>query len=634
MTRHIAAMPIGLGIGVAAAVAAAVALQIMTGVPLWFEDGPLSYAQAILLGLLILPCLAIALHAERRPYARLFWSLSSIGLTAVSLGTLVTLAVTTVAEPKTFDLPATLAWGSAAVALTLILRIDRPLGLSRGFLYLGFGLHCVAFLADFADGGLLPLSSISLGLLGSADEVLELLCLAAYFIGVTLLALNVAAASLRRPLGGGTWSPRQVFAAAFNPSRTTAERWLTREAYAGRDLDSTAAFLHAAYRVTRWRDKSLPARLELLAQIAFWPLVSLALALFYTLQNGAAVSLRHGKDSGRQLAEQLYLAFTYSIRPASYYIFDLFLDERRRNAGAYLQRYETKRGIYRFIKARRQLHGGTSPLTDKADFVDRCREHGLPVVGYYLLVGPQGIERGRGDANGALPAADIFVKPNKGRGGTGAERWRHQENGRYRDGSGKELDAKELIRRFQDKTVNGGWLFQPVAENAPELADLGGGVLSTVRIITCLDEDGRAEATDAATRFPRFGAGVVDNFHAGGIASAVDMASGRLGPATNLGLDARVGWHDRHPDSGAPIAGRRLARWDEALDLVTRAHEAFPTRVFIGWDIALLAEGWHLIEGNAAPDLDIIQRTSGKPLGNSRFGRLLAFHTAAILREG
>jgi len=41
---------------------------------------------------------------------------------------------------------------------------------------------------------------------------------------------------------------------------------------------------------------------------------------------------------------------------------------------------------------------------------------------------------------------------------------------------------------------------------------------------------------------------------------------------------------------------------------------------------AILADGPVIIEGNAGPDVDIVERTCGEPLGNSRFGLRLAFH--------
>ena len=42
---------------------------------------------------------------------------------------------------------------------------------------------------------------------------------------------------------------------------------------------------------------------------------------------------------------------------------------------------------------------------------------------------------------------------------------------------------------------------------------------------------------------------VVDNLHAGGICAGVDLVTGELGPASNLGSDVRLGWIERHPDS-------------------------------------------------------------------------------------
>jgi hypothetical protein len=119
---------------------------------------------------------------------------------------------------------------------------------------------------------------------------------------------------------------------------------------------------------------------------------------------------------------------------------------------------------------------------------------------------------------------------------------------------------------------------------------------------------------------------VVDNLHAGGIAAAIDLATGAMLPATNLGTDARLGWLDRHPDTGAAIAGRVLPLWDDVRSLAVAAHRAFPDRVVVGWDVGILPEGPILVEGNSAPDVDIMQRPPAAPLGSGRFGELLAFH--------
>jgi hypothetical protein len=119
---------------------------------------------------------------------------------------------------------------------------------------------------------------------------------------------------------------------------------------------------------------------------------------------------------------------------------------------------------------------------------------------------------------------------------------------------------------------------------------------------------------------------VVDNFHAGGIAAEVDMTTGELGAASDMGLRPEVGWRVAHPTSGAAILGRRLPFWNDVLNLACLAHAAFPRRAIVGWDIAILANGPCIIEGNIKPDLDIHQRVARRPLGNGRLAELLAFN--------
>ena len=164
---------------------------------------------------------------------------------------------------------------------------------------------------------------------------------------------------------------------------------------------------------------------------------------------------------------------------------------------------------------------------------------------------------------------------------------------------------------------------QPALSNHAALRDLTAGALCTARILTCRAENGSHEATDAAFRMPSTTTSAVDNFHAGGIASAVDIRTGELGQATDLGTERSL-WHDRHPFSGAQIAGRHLPMWREAIDLVERAHRAFDEYVVVGWDVAFLDDGPALVEGNRGPDIDILQRTGRGPVGNGRFGELLA----------
>ncbi|MGH6893686.1 MAG: sugar-transfer associated ATP-grasp domain-containing protein [Dongiaceae bacterium] len=156
------------------------------------------------------------------------------------------------------------------------------------------------------------------------------------------------------------------------------------------------------------------------------------------------------------------------------------------------------------------------------------------------------------------------------------------------------------------------------------MLDLSAGALCTVRLLSCRNHAGDFEVTNAAFRMAVNPVSPVDNFHSGGIAAAVDIATGRLGPATDLGHGPDFKWHDRHPFTGAEITGRQLPMWRETVDLAVRAHRVFHDYVLVGWDVAVLEDGPCVIEGNRGPDVDIHQRTSRGPIGNGRFGELLA----------
>jgi len=387
--------------------------------------------------------------------------------------------------------------------------------------------------------------------------------------------------------------------------------------------DSPAARIHRSHSRELWRAQSLGKVLRLSAAMILWvPYVVHAL-VWATWHNGAAIRRRTGKSIARQMGEQAWIAVVRAIPPYWYYRFELFDDERRRRADEYLQRGETKRGVYTILK--RTNGRPLTPLTDKVAFAARCRAHDLRAIPVVLAFGPGGTSPDLSSV-GALPKQDVFIKPNHGKGGRGAERWRYRYTGEYETDDGRMLSASQLVEHVRRLPFEEGVIVQPRRVNHPNLVALANGALATVRIVTCRNEDGTFEVTNAVLRMAQGRNHVVDNFHAGGLAASVDLATGTLGRATDMGTTPTMGWRDEHPDSGAAITGRTLPFWREALDLVTRAHAAFADRAVIGWDVGLMPDGPELVEGNGAPDLDIIQRTHRDPLGNARLGELLAFH--------
>ena len=88
---------------------------------------------------------------------------------------------------------------------------------------------------------------------------------------------------------------------------------------------------------------------------------------------------------------------------------------------------------------------------------------------------------------------------------------------------------------------------------------------------------------------------------------------------------------ERHPDTGAVIAGHTLPLWEEAVAVTLRAHDAEPVSPAIGWDVALTPEGPVLLEANFISGADIMPAPSGRPLGSTPYPAALNAHVRAAL---
>lgn len=395
--------------------------------------------------------------------------------------------------------------------------------------------------------------------------------------------------------------------------------------YRHRPENSGADIIHTTYCRELWKGQGLAGRIKILAYLFTWPFLVPALAAALTLHLGPCIKRRSGKRLMSQFCEQIKLAAMHGVLPLWYYSFELYDEDKCQAARSYIHRFETKGGILRLIR-QRPSERVSSLLRDKGEFARFCVEHGFATAPVFLA-SRRGCLRWIDAAGPSFPESDLFIKPIKGKGGSGAERWDYQGAGTFRGSRGDLVTESELLEHVKSISSQRGYLVQQRLVNHPEISDLSNGALTTVRLMTCRNEQGGYEPTNAVFRMARGDNRVVDNFHAGGIAAKVDIRTGRIaGPASDMGLNRHSCWHDRHPDTGAEIVGRQLPLWNETVDLALRAHTAFGDYALIGWDIGLTAHGPVLVEGNRSPDLDIVQRTHREPIGNCRLGELLAFH--------
>jgi hypothetical protein len=393
----------------------------------------------------------------------------------------------------------------------------------------------------------------------------------------------------------------------------------------GRDAPETpAGYLRRQWIRGAWRRGTWADRLCFVAAIILWWPSTILHAAYLAIRLGPSRSKISGKSPFRQFIEQIEVAARWMVPPLWYYTFEFHDDERRAHAADYLQRVQVKPFIYRWLIDRKQRRDLQVPFASKIYFSKVCRTRDVRASAVIATVAANNIAYVDRAMTG-LPPIDLFVKIKLGRGGRGAEKWSYAA-GTYRNAEGRSLTAAELAEHLKRRAKFEKRVIEACLANHSNLADLNLGALATARILTVRNEQGEIEATHAVFRMAQRRGAHVDNIHAGGIAAPVDLATGRLGQATDLGVRIDSAWHVRHPVTGAQIEGRILPHWPEALALVRRAHDRIGDRVAVGWDVAILEDGPCLIEGNGKPDVDLIQRPHRAGLGNSRFGVLLAHH--------
>jgi hypothetical protein len=379
-----------------------------------------------------------------------------------------------------------------------------------------------------------------------------------------------------------------------------------------------ADYLHRYYAWRYWRLPFGP--LKGLVAALLWPVALVVAIIVFTRRNGRAIAERSGVSIARQVMGQVEMAARHAIAPFWYYMFELYLPERKKQAALYLTAHETIGPAYEIL----QPAPGADGMDDKIWFAEHCHEKAVkavPVLMHFSGGDRQPLKGG----SERLPDGDLFVKPRSGSGGHRMERWDFIGEDRYRNAHGVVLTRDALMQKLERQSLKDDFLVQPRLANHPALDDISNGALATVRLLTCRNEEGRAEAAAAAFRMA-IGNSVVDNFHQGGLATEVDLATGVIGIASDIGIRPDVGWRETHPVSGARFVGRTLPHWHEVVSLAVAAHEAFPERIVVGWDVAMLADGAMIIEGNGKPDLDIHQRAARGPAGNTRISHLLAFN--------
>jgi len=151
---------------------------------------------------------------------------------------------------------------------------------------------------------------------------------------------------------------------------------------------------------------------------------------------------------------------------------------------------------------------------------------------------------------------------------------------------------------------------------------------NTIRIVTFWDsEKAHSSIAKAVHRIGSSKSFPVDNFQGGrgGLSSCINIETGELGPGATVDKYGNVKWHNRHPESNAPIRGVRIPNWTTIRNRILECADRLAYAPYIGWDIVSTDKDFTVLECNSTAGMPVMQ-IHGPLLADSRMKRFYQHH--------
>lgn len=256
-----------------------------------------------------------------------------------------------------------------------------------------------------------------------------------------------------------------------------------------------------------------------------------------------------------------------------------------------------------------KLLGALLPTPETVGFVER---------GVFYTGGAQG-ETSFLEVLGAR--GSLVLKPSDGTRGRGI--YRLETDPLQLNGAPTTEDALERRVKALDNV-----LVTEAVQQAAYAQAIFPGATNTVRVMTMIDpETAEPFVARAVHRFGANGTEPTDNWSRGGLCAPVDLASGHLGAGVKHAkrTGGRLERQARHPNTGEAVEGAEIPHWQEVQEALLAAVRALPFLVYVGWDVVVTDTGFCVLEGNANPDLDLLQ-VHGGLLTDARVRRFYEHH--------
>lgn len=157
-------------------------------------------------------------------------------------------------------------------------------------------------------------------------------------------------------------------------------------------------------------------------------------------------------------------------------------------------------------------------------------------------------------------------------------------------------------KAFFDRCIADGMFVEELVHQHPDMNVLCPTSVNTIRCMT-FNDHGNPRVIWLGMRIGN-GVNPVDNFHAQGMGTDIDLATGRL---VGTAIDKDNKRYTHHPATGVQFDGFQIPCFQEAIDMVLQAAKEENHILVIGWDIALSVNGPLIIEANRRPGMDLMQ---------------------------
>ncbi|MEP0506583.1 MAG: sugar-transfer associated ATP-grasp domain-containing protein [Paracoccaceae bacterium] len=338
-----------------------------------------------------------------------------------------------------------------------------------------------------------------------------------------------------------------------------------------------------------------------------------------------AVARNHGVNPFRQLREMVSMRFGPGrLANHEYYstgVFDpeISIEDKKRYVG--------KVGSF-------EINVAASPLKltktrafvrDKVLYTSLLKQLDLPttetqaVVHTTRMFGSLPVLRTVSDVEGFLRDTaryPLFVKPCEGSGSVGSALLKSCEADVLSLGNGQQADlngfAQEVVEDYPE-----GFIFQTALTQHPNLVQMAGEAVGTMRVVTTRDKNGIAPLyTVWKIPSPR---AMSDNFwQSGSMVALIDEETGQV-QKCNIGSGLNAKLLDKHPVSDMAFEGFQIPYWDQIQRIACEGHGLFPEFGIVGWDIAVGPDGPIIIECNDNPYHVLWQLAAGQGIKTPAF---------------